>query len=128
MEAMLMSSDFDKRVEEFFITYQDRGMKKWAGFYLSDHTAKINRDKKRRNTVYVKKKTMSQTDIRAMLLKSFGEHRKVSVQLKELSVDNNLQADIVGFVEGYQEDTAIISQNLVLIEDINHIDLNECFP
>ena len=123
-----MSSDFDKRVEEFFRTYQDRGMKKWAGFYLCDHTAKINRDKKRRNTVYVKKKTMSQTDIRAMLLKSFGEHRKVSVQLKELSDDNNLQADIVGFVEGYQEDTAIISQNLVLIEDINHIDLNECFP
>ena len=26
-----MSSEFDKRVEEFFRTYQDRGMKKWAG-------------------------------------------------------------------------------------------------
>ena len=120
-----MSSEFDKIVEEFFRTYQDRGMKKWAGFYLSDHTAKINRDKKRRDTVYVKKKTMEQKDIRAMLLKSFGEHRKVSVQLKELSVDNNLQADIVGFVEGYQEDTAIISQNLVLIKDINHIEFIE---
>lgn len=82
-----MSSEFDKRVEEFFRTYQDRGMKKWAGFYLSDHTAKINLDKKRRETVYVKKKTMSQKDIRAMLLKSFGEHRKVSVQLKDLSVE-----------------------------------------
>ena len=45
-----MSSEFDKIVEEFFRTYQDRGMKKWAGFYLSDHTAKINRDKKRRET------------------------------------------------------------------------------
>ena len=87
MEATLMSSEFDKRVEEFFRTYQDRGMKKWAGFYLSDHTAKINLDKKRRETVYVKKKTMSQKDIRAMLLKSFGEHRKVSVQLKDLSVE-----------------------------------------
>ncbi len=41
-----MSSEFDKRVEEFFRTYQDRGMKKWAGFYLSDHTTKINQDKK----------------------------------------------------------------------------------
>ena len=57
-----------------------------------------------------------------MLLKSFGEHRKVSVQLKDLSIDNDLQADIVGFVEGYQEDTAIISKNLVLIEDINHVE------
>ena len=57
-----------------------------------------------------------------MLLKSFGEHRKVSVKLKDLSIDNDLQADIVGFVEGYQEDTAIISKNLVLIEDINHVE------
>ena len=57
-----------------------------------------------------------------MLLKSFGEHRKVSVQLKDLSIDNDLQVDIVGFVEGYQEDTAIISKNLVLIEDINHVE------
>lgn len=27
MEVTLMSSEFDKRVEEFFRTYQDRGMK-----------------------------------------------------------------------------------------------------
>ena len=58
-------------------------------------------------------------------MRSFGEHRKVSVQLKELSVDNDLQAYIVGLVEGYQEDTAIISRNLVLIEDINHIEFIE---
>ena len=120
-----MSSEFDKRVEEFFRTYQDRGMKKRAGFYLSDHTVKINQEQRRRDTVYVKKKTMSQKDIRAMLMRSFGEHRKVSVQLKELSVDNDLQADIVGFVEGYQEDTAIISGNLVLIDNINHIEFIE---
>lgn len=122
MEEMLMSSEFDKKVDDFFKNYQDRGMKKWAGFYLSDHTAKINQDNKRRNTIYVKKKPMDQIDIRAILMRSFGEHRKVSVQLKELSIDNDLQADIVGFVEGYREDTAIISGNLVLIDYINHID------
>lgn len=117
-----MSSEFDKKVDDFFKNYQDREMKKWAGFYLSDHTAKINQDNKRRNTIYVKKKPMDQIDIRAILMRSFGEHRKVSVQLKELSIDNDLQADIVGFVEGYREDTAIISGNLVLIDYINHID------
>ena len=45
-----MSSEFDKRVEEFFRTYQDRGMKKWAGFYLSDHTVKINQEQRRRDS------------------------------------------------------------------------------
>ena len=33
---------------------------------------------------------------------------KVAVQLKDLSIDNDLQTGIVGFVEVYQEDTAII--------------------
>lgn len=51
-----MSSEFDKRVEEFFRTYQDRGMKKWAGFYLSDHTAKINQEQRRRDKVYEKRR------------------------------------------------------------------------
>ena len=60
-----------------------------------------------------------------MLLKSFGANRKQEVPLKDLSVHNDLQADIVGFRKGHQEDAAIISGNLVLIEDINHIDLVE---
>ena len=47
------------------------------------------------------------------------------MQLKALSIDNDLQADIVGLVESYQEDTAIISGNLVLIENINLINFAE---
>lgn len=120
-----MSSEFDKKVDDFFKNYQDRGMKKWAGFYLSDHTAKINQDNKRRNIVYLKKQPMNQIDIRAILLKSFSEHRKISIQLKDLSIDNNLQADIIGFVEGYQEDMVIISKYIILIDDINHIDFTK---
>lgn len=27
-----MSKEFDQRVTDFFAHYQDRGMKKWAGF------------------------------------------------------------------------------------------------
>ena len=66
-----MSSDLDKRVEEFFRTYQDRGMKKWAGFYLSDYTAKINKDKKRRNTVYIKKKNNGSKRYQSNVVKIF---------------------------------------------------------
>ncbi|MDF4028935.1 hypothetical protein [Lactobacillus delbrueckii] len=39
-----MSKEFDQRVTDFFAHYQDRGMKKWAGFFLSDHTAMINKE------------------------------------------------------------------------------------
>lgn len=32
----------DKLIYDFFKNYQDRGMKKWTGFLLSDHTAQIS--------------------------------------------------------------------------------------
>lgn len=32
MGATPMSKEFDQRVTDFFAHYQDRGMKKWAGF------------------------------------------------------------------------------------------------
>ena len=124
MDAMPMSKEFDQRVEEFFRNYQDRGMKKWAGFFLSDHSLKINKDNQKRRTVYCKKSPMTQNEIRKSLMKSFAEHRQIAVQIKEITEDNQVKPNIIGFVEGYQEDAAIISNHFVNINDINHIDFN----
>lgn len=36
--------EFDPNlVTQFLNQYQDRGMMKWQGFYLSDHTASLNK-------------------------------------------------------------------------------------
>ncbi|MBA1394127.1 hypothetical protein EQ500_09685 [Lactobacillus sp. XV13L] len=36
--------NFDPRLVQSFLTeYQDQGMLKWQGFYLSDHTSKLDR-------------------------------------------------------------------------------------
>lgn len=121
---MPMSKEFDQRVEEFFRNYQDRGMKKWAGFFLSDHSLKINKDNQKRRTVYCKKSPMTQNEIRKSLMKSFAEHRQIAVQIKEITEDNQVKPNIIGFVDGYQEDAAIISNHFVNINDINHIDFN----
>lgn len=119
-----MSKEFDQRVEEFFRNYQDQGMKKWAGFFLSDHSLKINKDNQKRRTVYCKKSPMTQNEIRKSLMKSFAEHRQIAVQIKEITEDNQVKPNIIGFVEDYQEDAAIISNHFVNINDINHIDFN----
>ena len=44
-----MSKEFDQRVTDFFAHYQDRGMKKWVGFFLSDHTAMINKETRQKS-------------------------------------------------------------------------------
>lgn len=36
-----------KERDYYFEQYQDRKMKKWAGFYLSEHTAMIEQEQKR---------------------------------------------------------------------------------
>ena len=46
MAAMPMNKEFDKKVEDFFKNYRDRGMVKWAGFYLSDHVLKMHKKSK----------------------------------------------------------------------------------
>lgn len=35
---------FDQKVNNFFTGFQDSGMKKWGGFHLSDHVARLTED------------------------------------------------------------------------------------
>ena len=125
MAGMPMNSKkFDRRLDDFFRNYQDRGMKKWAGFFLSDRTAKINQSKKQRSIVFSKKPEMSQTEISQILLTAFCKHQLVSLQLKELDQDGNLPADIEGFVEGYTEQEIIIISGIpVPFTEINHVEI-----
>ena len=44
---MGVNKNFDPAlVQRFLDDYQDRGMMKWQGFMLSDHTAKLNKKAK----------------------------------------------------------------------------------
>ena len=64
-----MSKEFDRRVKEFFRTCHERGMKKWSGFFLSDHRVAIKNDNLNRAESYLKKPDMSPGDISRILLK-----------------------------------------------------------
>lgn len=75
---------FDQKLDEFFRNYQDSGMKKWSGFFLSDHTVKISKSNIERNTNYFKKSEMTVDKISEILLDSFCNHRLISLQLKDL--------------------------------------------
>ena len=114
-------NDFDKVVQDFFKNYQDRKMKKWQGFFLSDHTMAINKDKQKRSVKHPVKDTMSIEEISLLLLKAYGNHRMVHLQVKVMNSDNQLPADICGFVNGYIEDGIIVDGQKITLEDINNI-------
>lgn len=116
-------SEFDQRVEDFFKNYHDRGMKKWTGFFLSDHTLKINQEEKRAHTIYQAKKTMSAAEISQLLLFAFSNHRLISIQLKEIDQEGHYQQEIAGFVQGYFEDQIIVSTKKIKLSAIKHVEI-----
>lgn len=118
-----MSEEFDKRLDDFFRTYQDRGMKKWQGFMLSDYTSTVSKIDKKRVQVYEKKKTMSLESISEILMIAYANHRSVSVQLKQVDIDDKFLPDIVGTVDGYQVDHVVIAGEWIGLEDINHAEI-----
>lgn len=118
-----MKNDFNDTVNNFFKNYQDRGMKKWQGFMLSDHIATLNRDKEEKATVYAEKDTMFEVEISQVLLQAFANNKIVSVQLKEKTIDKKIQPDIVGLVKGYDQDKIIIGDNKIELSNINNIQL-----
>lgn len=118
-----MKNNFNDKVNNFFKNYQDRGMKKWQGFMLSDHIATLNRDKEEKAKVYSEKDTMSETEVSQVLLQAFANNKMVSVQLKEKTLDKQIQPDIVGHVKGYHGDKIIIDNSEIELSNINNIEI-----
>ena len=116
-----MKNNFNDIVNNFFKNYQDRGMKKWQGFMLSDHIAAINRDKEEKAKVYSEKDAMSEIEIGQVLLQAYANNKVVSVQLKEKTLDKKIQPDIVGLVKGYNKDKIVIGDTELELTEINNI-------
>ena len=118
-----MKNNFNDTVNNFFKNYQDRGMKKWQGFMLSDHIATLNRDKEEKAKVYSEKDTMSEIEISQVLLQAFANNKVVSVQLKEKTLDKKIQPDILGLVKGYNKVKIVIGDTEVELGNINNIQI-----
>lgn len=111
-----MSKEFDQRVTDFFAHYQDRGMKKWAGFFLSDHTATINKETRQKSVP--DRAEMSREECGKALGAAFGNQRLVAVQLKEVDENGDRPEEIVGFVQGYAEDKVAIGEQVIALDDL----------
>lgn len=121
-----MNNDhFDMDVVNNFFEhdYHDRGMVKWQGFYLSDHTAALNKQEAKDQKVYHPKSQQSLETITAILAEAYQRHRAVSLQLNELDANGNQLPDIQTHVYGYHSDKVIIDdEKAVSIDDIRHVE------
>lgn len=111
-----------KERDYYFEQYQDRKMKKWAGFYLSEHTAMIEQEQKKQP---VKKKAqMTWSEIDEVLAQAFQTQIEVTIQKEELDCEGNYGADIHGMIQGHDELGIYVDGQKIGYDEIRHVQLN----
>ena len=103
--------------------YVDRGVVKWMGMFLSEHTASIQTDKKKRSFIVEKKEQMNETDIFSILNEAITNNSMVIIQVEEINTDGNYQEDLIGWIEGYEDSYIYLSGNKIALESIRNIQL-----
>ncbi|WP_086313661.1 hypothetical protein A5821_001191 [Enterococcus sp. 7F3_DIV0205] len=111
-----------KERDYYFEQYQDRKMKKWAGFYLSEHTAIIEQEKKRQPAE--KKSQMSWLEIDEVLALAFQNQVEVNIQKEELDSEGNYGADIIGKIQGHDELGIYVDGHKIGYDEIRHVQLH----
>lgn len=103
--------------------YVDRGVVKWMGMFLSEHTASIQKDKKKRSFIVEKKEQMNETDIYSILNEAITNNSMIIIQVEEINTDGNYQEDLIGWIEGYEDSYIYLSGNKIALESIRNIQL-----
>ncbi|WP_439442677.1 hypothetical protein ACSMFR_08270 [Listeria aquatica] len=109
-------------------TYIDRGMMKWSGFYLSDHTAQMEEESQKRKQIFVAKNEMSLEQIGEVLEEAFSKGSVVSLQMAELNEEHVYEADLTGKVISFLENRIYVQEKMgaiqiVSIEKIRHAEI-----
>lgn len=122
-----LNNEFDMGVVNDFFKYDyyDRGMMKWAGFYLSNHTTELKKEQtlshnKDQQTIG---KQQAEYKIGDGLFHSYVNKRTVSIQLKRVDINGRPVRRIVGIVVGYNETKVILNNDLFIdVSDIRNIE------
>ena len=120
---MGVNKNFDPAlVQRFLDDYQDRGMMKWQGFMLRDHTAKLNKKAKaqaereqRQHSFKMILEQISKTIYLAQM-----RNLTLKIELNEINKEHIVPPNIEGKIKGYYENKLMIGPPDQLI-NLNNI-------
>lgn len=114
-------------VTRFLHEYHDRGMMKWNGFYLSDHTSKYNKmeqsNKKKRDRNHSVQ--MSEEEIISVINQAVVKKYIVIIELNTRNLENEIPEFITGYIEGSFEDKLFVQQRMIALEEIYSIKIKK---
>lgn len=107
------------------IEYNDRGLLKWAGFYLSDHTERIDADVEQRVNQNLAKEQMTTEEITAILNVAVLKRKTVCIQKEERDSEGYYPDDIIGKINGYDELGIFVGDHKVHYDEVRHVEIQE---
>lgn len=120
----LRQIDDDQLVQRFFEhDYRDRGILKWQGYYLSDHTAALKKQAKQEAKKYPARAQQSLEEMSQLLSQAYANGQTVSIQLNNRDLDGHFLPDLVGKVIGYEDDRVYLAgQKGVTLGDVRNVE------
>ncbi|MCT4380611.1 hypothetical protein [Leuconostoc pseudomesenteroides] len=103
--------DFSAMINNYFQhDYRDRGIKKWQGFFLSDHTSALKRFDYDNNYSETPMKQMATSDILRVAMHALANWQSIVMQLNATTYEHDTQKNIAGMI-------ASIDDRAIYIED-----------
>lgn len=106
--------------------YQDRGILKWdSGFFLSDHTAALRKEKSDREVVWPAKEVMVKEEIDRILYEAKLKNKSVAIQKEEVDEDGLYSPDVIGKIQGFDELGIYVDGKKVDYDEIRSVEFFE---
>ena len=103
--------------------YQDRGMVKWRGFYLSEHTEAIDGERTIERSKPTQKFQMDVNEIADTLNQAALKNKSVTIQIEARDRDGSYFTDIVGHIEEHDELGIYVGGTKVGYDEIRNIEI-----
>ena len=103
--------------------YHDRGMKKWAGFFLSEHTAEQEKIQKGFANINAPKPRMSEQEIGEVLQLAIVKNKPVAIQIEAVNNDGRYYDDIIGHLKGSDSLGIYVGNEKVHYDEIRNIQI-----
>jgi len=101
--------------------YHDRGIQKYNGFFLSEHTENLTNERIHSTETILAKEQMSEELIFETIDFAIYKQKKISIQLNIRDIEGNFLEDITGMIKGYDEANIYLDTVKVPLNQIRHI-------
>lgn len=101
--------------------YHDRGIKKWAGFYLSEHTAVQEKLTDERQKINLQKQQLDPEEIASIVNEAILKNKSVAIQIEAVDQNGYYRDDVIGLVVGGDELGIYINDTKVDFDEIRNV-------